>query len=310
MRPLLPSQFLVPVAKRTRAPTIHPFPRRVADHAVEAGFFAVEHVGEPLAPVEAVRVDRRVVDQRVAVDDVFRQLGQRLAGRGRANPEGKLRDLDRFGRQIDAVGATRNTGLLTTELLLKRGDSVTALVRPSSDRSALKALGAQMAEGDALDIDSLRAALADGDYDAVISTFGCFRCEPPPDAIGNINLIKAAQEAGVTRFVLVTTIGAGDSFESSPAFSRRVLGGILPLKTEAEEALEASGLEWTIVRPGGLRTGIRLGDGVLSEDRKTFGYIFREDLAELIVAVLDDDRTVGRTFAAVNPNRSFPWSNE
>ena len=44
-----------------------------------------------------------VVDQRIAVDDVAGERGERLALGGRANPEGELRDLDRFGREIDAV---------------------------------------------------------------------------------------------------------------------------------------------------------------------------------------------------------------
>ena len=82
---------------------LHSLPRRIADHAIEPGFLAVEHVGEPLAPIETGRVDRRVVNQRVAVDDVLRELGEQLARTGRANPEGQLRDLDRLGREIDAV---------------------------------------------------------------------------------------------------------------------------------------------------------------------------------------------------------------
>jgi len=53
-------------------------------------------------PVEAGGVDGRVVDERVAVDDVLRERGQGLAfGRG-ADPKGELGDLDRFGREVDA----------------------------------------------------------------------------------------------------------------------------------------------------------------------------------------------------------------
>ena len=101
------------------------FPRRIADDAVEAGFAGRE--GESVAtlvwrgrgrpgslgvakdvrkfffPIEAVGMDGCIVDERVAVDDVLRERGQRLAGRGGANPEGELRDLDRFAREVDAV---------------------------------------------------------------------------------------------------------------------------------------------------------------------------------------------------------------
>ena len=43
---------------------------------------------------------------------------------------------------------------------------------------------------------------------------------------------------------------------------------------------------------------------------ETFGRIFREDLAELIVRIIDDDRTIGKTLAAIDGQRDWPWSNE
>ena len=207
-------------------------------------------------------------------------------------------------------GATRNTGLLVAEILVERGDRVTAFVRPTSNRAELEKLGVDILVGDAMDIDSVHAAMAAGEYRAVLTTIGCLSCEPPVDYQGNANIIAATAAANLGRLVLVTSIGTGDSYEAAPALSQRVLAKTLPLKAQAEDDLRASGLEYTIIRPGGLRSGNRTGNGVLSEDRDAFGFIFREDLAELIVAVLDDDRTIGKTFAAVDANRMWPWSNE
>jgi uncharacterized protein YbjT (DUF2867 family) len=207
-------------------------------------------------------------------------------------------------------GATRNTGLMVAQILEARGDNVTAFVRPSSSRDEIGQLDVEYAVGDALDIDSVRAAMAAGDYDAVLTTIGCFSCDPKPDYIGNANIFEAAKEAGIKRVVLVTTIGPGESFDALPGLSANFLSDMIPLKEQAEDALRATGLDYTIIRPGGLRSGIRTGNGVLSEDSGTFGYIFREDLAELIVAAMDDDRAIGKTLAAIDANRSFPWSNE
>ena len=207
-------------------------------------------------------------------------------------------------------GATRNTGLMVATMLAERGDKVTAFVRPSSDRSGLESLDVGYAVGDALDLDSVRAAMAAGEYDAILTTIGCFACDPKPDYLGNANIFTAASEAGIERVVLVTTIGPGESFDALPSMSANFLSEMIPLKEQAEDALKATDLDWTIVRPGGLRSGIRTGNGILSEDPTTFGYIFREDLAELIVAVLDDDRSIGKTLAAIDANRGFPWSNE
>ena len=52
------------------------------------------------------------------------------------------------------------------------------------------------------------------------------------------------------------------------------------------------------------------GNGVLTEETDVFGFIFREDLAALLVAALDDDRTIGLTLTAVDANRKWPWSSE
>jgi uncharacterized protein YbjT (DUF2867 family) len=207
-------------------------------------------------------------------------------------------------------GATRNTGLMVAQLLKARGDNVTAFVRPTSNVADLEKLGIDRVVGDAMDIETVRAAFVDREYEAVLTTIGCISCDPPPDYQANANVIQAAKEAGVNRLVLVTSIGAGDSLDATPALSQFALARTLPLKTHAEEDLHASGLDYTIIRPGGLRSGRRTGNGVLSEDRKTFGFIFREDLSELIVSVLDDSAAIGKTFAAVDANRRFPWDNE
>jgi len=207
-------------------------------------------------------------------------------------------------------GATRNTGLMVAQLLTARGDKVTVFVRPTSDLSELEKLDVNFVVGDAMDIDTVEAAFSGGDYRAVLTTIGCLSCEPPPDYQANANVIAVAKTSGVKRVVLVTTIGAGDSENATPKLSQRVLAKTLPLKTKAEEDIRASGLDYTIVRPGGLRSGRRTGNGVLTEDSDTFGFIFREDLAELLVAVLDDDRSIGKTLAAVDSKRQWPWANE
>ncbi|MAF83903.1 MAG: SDR family oxidoreductase [Gammaproteobacteria bacterium] len=207
-------------------------------------------------------------------------------------------------------GATRNTGLMVARLLEARGENVTAFVRPVSDTTELKKIGVELVVGDAMDIATVQAAFEGRDYEAVLTTIGCLSCVPPSDYQANANVIKAAMQAGVRRLVLVTSIGSGDSLAAVPALSARFLAKTIPLKTHAEEDLRASGLEYTIIRPGGLRSGRRTGHGTLSEDRDVFGYIFREDLAELIVSVFDDSATIGKTLAAVDAYRRFPWDNE
>lgn len=205
-------------------------------------------------------------------------------------------------------GASRNTGLDVAELLAKRGDKVTAVVRPSSDSSALKALGVTILPGDALDMDSVKAAFAGKNYRAVLTTIACFSCDPKPDYLGNKNIFDAAKEAGAKRVVLMTTIGAGDSYNTAPWSARSFLKDMLPLKTQAEDHLKASGLDYTIIRPGGLTFTPATGQGVLSVDPTGFGVIGREELARLVVGVLDDDKTIGKTLAAFDASLLFPFA--
>ncbi len=204
-------------------------------------------------------------------------------------------------------GATRNTGLEVARILVGRGDRVTAFVRPTSDRSQLEPLGVDFVEGDALDMDSVKAAFVDKDYTAVLTTIACFSCDPKPDYLGNRNIFDAAEEAGVNRMLLVTTIGAGDSYDAAPLPARRFLKDMLPLKTQAKDHLTASGLDYNIIRLGGLESDPRTGRAYLSESRETSGIINRADLADLIVEALDDGSTKREILAAVDADLVFPW---
>ena len=212
-------------------------------------------------------------------------------------------------RPVLIFGATRNTGLKVAQILRDRGETVTAAVRETSDRSGLEALGVDIVVADAMDPPSIAEAMASGEFRAVISTVGCISCEPPPDGIGNANIVDGAKGAGIPRMILITTIGSGDSYESANILSRMFLSKVLPLKTQAEDHLKASGVDYTIIRPGGLVPKPGSGRGFLSEDRKAFGFISRDDLARLIVQALDDPGTVNKTFAAADPKIMTPWDD-
>jgi uncharacterized protein YbjT (DUF2867 family) len=214
---------------------------------------------------------------------------------------------DGGGRKVMVFGATGKLGTEIVRTLRSHGDEVTAFVRPTSDRSQLEPLGVQFAVGDVLDPASVRAALATDRFDAAVVTIAGLSV-PDLDRQGNINVADAAGASGVQRVILISTVGAGDSRDAAPLLSRLALSKVLPQKTAAEDHLRASGLRYTIIRPGGLPPGVvATGRGILSEDPATMGFIKRPDLARLIVAVLYDDRTIGKTLAAVDPGLKRPW---
>lgn len=210
-------------------------------------------------------------------------------------------------RPVLIFGATRNTGLEVARILHERGEPVAAFVRPKSDTAALEALGAELYRGDGMDLATVEQAFRDGDFRAVVTTIGCLRCEPSPDFEANKNVIDAAIAASVNRILLVTTIGSGDSQASPPILSRWVLAKILPLKTQAENHLRATDADYTIIRPGGLGMGPATGTGILSENPETFGFVDREELAQLIVGCLDETTCSRKTLSAIDANKKTPW---
>ncbi|MEM9531926.1 MAG: SDR family oxidoreductase [Pseudomonadota bacterium] len=204
-------------------------------------------------------------------------------------------------------GATRNTGLELAKKLHARGERVVAFVRPSSDRTALEALDAQILVGDAMDAASVLKAAQSQPFRAVVTTVGCLKCDPPVDFTGNRNIIDGAKAAGINRVMLITTIGAGASAQVLPLPSKQILKAILPLKTQAEEHLRGSGLTYTILRPGGLLSDQASGQGMLTEAPEAFGYIDRADLADLMLACLDSSACDGKTLAAIDAQRTTYW---
>lgn len=202
---------------------------------------------------------------------------------------------------ILVFGGTRGTGLEIIKILKARGDTVTAFVRPTSDVSLLRELGVDLFEGDALDVDSVMAAFQSGPYGAVISSLGSRRGDSAVDDVGTINVADAALASGVDRFVMVSSIGAGNSKDALPFYVRWILGAGLERKTTAENHLIASDLDYTIIRPGGLGEGPATETGLLVDDnqRFQFGQIPRAEVARLLVEAFDNPESERKIYHAI-----------
>ena len=196
-------------------------------------------------------------------------------------------------------GGTRRTGLEVIKILVDRGEEVTAFVRETSDLSQLEPLGVTFFVGDALDSDSVKAAFDSGSYRAVISSLGGGR-DSQVDDVGTINVAEGAKATGVERILMVSSIGAGESRSAIPFFVRWILGPALERKTTAENHLADSGLNYTIIRPGGLGDGPATGTGVLDDNQQSFewGRIPRAEVARLLVQAFDDPGSANKIYHA------------
>jgi uncharacterized protein YbjT (DUF2867 family) len=202
-------------------------------------------------------------------------------------------------------GATRETGLEVAKILTARGDTVAAFARPTSDLAELRALALQqIIYGDVLDAVAVNKAFAAGRFRAVICTIGGQRGQVPrPDFEGVKLIVDTARRLrlSVPRILLVTAIGAGDSRSAVAPKVLEVLGEVIRLKTLAEQQLVASGLNYVILRPGGMTSDPPTGTAIRTEDHGVMGVITRADLARLVVECLDDEGTNGKVYHTVDP---------
>ncbi|HAJ62889.1 MAG TPA: NAD(P)-dependent oxidoreductase, partial [Cyanobacteria bacterium UBA8543] len=165
---------------------------------------------------------------------------------------------------IFIAGASRGVGREITQCLTQQNQKVKALVRSESSCPELEAMGIKVVMGDALDAAAVEQAMqGDEPIQAIISTIGGLPKDGQrADYLGNKNLIDAAVKAGVQKFILVSSIGSGESVVAIPPQALETLKPVLIEKEQAENYLIASGLTYTVIRPGGLKSEPATGNGV------------------------------------------------
>ncbi|KAL2244686.1 uncharacterized protein At2g34460, chloroplastic [Sesamum indicum] len=225
-------------------------------------------------------------------------------------------------KKIFVAGATGSTGKRIVEQLLAKGFAVKAGVRdldkaksifPGSNPD-LEIVKADVTEGPT----KLAEAISN-DSEAVICATG-FRpswdllAPWKVDNFGTVNLVEACRKQNVNRFLLISSIlvnGAAMGQLFNPAYIfLNVFGLTLVAKLQAEQYIRKSGINYTIIRPGGLRNDPPKGNIVMEpEDTLYEGSISRDQVAEVAVEALLHSESwykvveiVARTEA---PKRSF-----
>ena len=208
---------------------------------------------------------------------------------------------------IFLAGASRGVGREIANCLTAQDNQVKALLRTEEKRQELEAMGITVALGDALNIEDVeKAILAEEAIDTVISTIGGVpKDSERADYLGNKNLIDAAIKAGVRKFILISSIGSGDSANAIPPQALETLKPVLIEKEKAEKHLIASGLTYTVIRPGGLKSEPSTGNGILTEDPKIAGTIHRADVAQLVCKSLNSETTNNKVLSAIDENMIY-----
>lgn len=200
--------------------------------------------------------------------------------------------------EIAIAGAHGKVGLLLGRILVERGHTVLGLIRNPEQEDDLHAIGVEPVICDLEADDDVVEAISGAE--AVVFAAGAgpgsgAERKRTMDLGGALKLIDAAKDEGVERYVMVSAMGAADP----PAEGGDVFGEYLRAKAEADRALAASGLAYTVVRPGGLSddppTGrVRIGARL---DR---GQIPRADVAAVLAGTLEASNAIGKTFDLVS----------
>lgn len=182
------------------------------------------------------------------------------------------------------AGATGKTGIRLVHELASRGHHPIALVRDTSDTSSLPA-DTQLRRGDLTDLDD---EVCEG-CEAVVFAAGSGGSTGPEmtDAVdrdGARRLIDLAVKSNVRRFVMLSSIGAGNPDPDSD------LAHYLQAKHDADEHLKASGLTYAILRPVSLTEEDGTRDMRFGDEVEPDAEAARGDVASVLADAVDADR--------------------
>lgn len=191
--------------------------------------------------------------------------------------------------KILVAGATGNTGTRLMNKLVSRGHDPVALVRNSSDTSKLP----KQAEQRLGDLAELQDGVCDG-CDAVIFAAGSggdtgSDMTDKIDRDGAISLINHAVKAGVSRFVMLSSVGAENPDPDTD------MGHYLQAKHDADEHLKASGLTYAIVRPVALTDDDGGGEAIFGDDVDPKSKAARGDVAMVLADAVTSEDWIGKT---------------
>ena len=212
--------------------------------------------------------------------------------------------------RVIVFGSSGGTGLATCSLLSRHGYQVSAFVRNPEQFPAIPSV--RSIHGDVMRPTDVAAAVPG--HDLVIVSLGNSqnpfalmlgaRRTTPKDVceVGTRNVIASMQASGISRLLVVSAFGIGDTRPKLPfafkLFYRTVLREHMADKEKQEALVKASHLDWTLVQPVGLTDGPATGDWLADTD----GLIRRQqmsrsDVAAFLVSIADGEHYSRTTVA-------------
>jgi putative NADH-flavin reductase len=191
--------------------------------------------------------------------------------------------------KIVVFGATGGTGRAIVETALAQGHSVTAFVR-NPDKLGLTHARLVAVKGDVMDAAAVARAVEG--HDAVVCALGTpATTKTTVRSEGTRNIVQAMEATGVRRLIAISSMGIGDSKPMLPFLYEYIIVPLLLRQGFAEHELQedcirTSGTQWTIVRPGALTNGARVGKyqhGTRIDTTGLRSKVSRADVADFVM---------------------------
>jgi uncharacterized protein YbjT (DUF2867 family) len=200
---------------------------------------------------------------------------------------------------VAIAGGHGQIALRLARVLADRGDTARSLIRNPDHADDIRAAGGEPVVCDLENVDESEVADAIKGADAVVFAAGAGPGSGPErkwtvDYGGAVKLIAAAKQAGISRYVIVSSMGADANASGDDTF-----GIYLQAKGKADDDVRASGLDYTVVKPGGLTNDPGTGRVDLAAKVQR-GQVPRDDVAAVLAAVLSEPSTIGATAELVS----------
>ena len=199
--------------------------------------------------------------------------------------------------RVVIAGGHGKIALLLERLLAGRGDQAVGLIRNPAQGADVQKAGAEavVCDLEAASADDVAALLSGAAAVVFAAGAGPGSGAARKDSVdrgASVLMADAAEQAGVRRFVQVSSMGAGQPPRPG---TDEVWAAYITAKTAAEEDLRSRDLDWTILRPGHLTDGPATGRIRLAAPPVPAGAIPRADVAAVIAALIDEPGTRRQT---------------
>jgi uncharacterized protein YbjT (DUF2867 family) len=199
--------------------------------------------------------------------------------------------------KVLVAGAHGKTARRLVRMLVEKGHEVRGLVRKGEQMPDVEADGAEpvLVDLEEEEVEGAVGRAVDG-CDAIIFAAGAgpgsgAARKETMDYEGAVKLVEAAERHGVRRYLMLSSMGAGN-----PGGGSEAMQPYLFAKARADERLQESDLDYTIIRPGSLKDEEGRGRIEAAESLGRRGEISRDDVARTFAGALEMRTTHHKTF--------------